>query len=107
MSQNNSDTEVIDIKKITEKSDSDKSDKSSKVRSRRTASVKKDDSSKSSVKDDKPVVHEIDSDDIDVSQMELIANKKKLTKKPSEVDNKIDIDAVSYTHLTLPTNREV
>ena len=92
MSQNNSDTEVIDIKKITEKSDSDKSDKSSKVRSRRTASVKKDDSSKSSVKDDKPVVHEIDSDDIDVSQMELIANKKKLTKKPSEVDNKIDID---------------
>ena len=39
----------------------------------------------------KQVVPDIDSDDIDVSQMELIANKKKLIKKPSDADFDISI----------------
>ena len=35
--------------------------------------------------------------------------KAKITRKTKEtkIDVEINIDAVSYTHLTLPTNREV
>lgn len=62
--------DVIEVRKVPDVQDSKSSSRSRKK---------------------KQVVPDIDSDDIDVSQMELIANKKKLIKKPSDADFDISI----------------
>ena len=60
--------------------------------------------------DNQKLVDEIAEDwttsSISPMQMAMCEFAKKLTENPNKVNEK-DIESVSYTHLTLPTNREV
>ena len=94
---------VCKVKVMTSKSNRSRNDetKSEIIQAKHVSDVKKSDSSSSrSSKKAKSNKVEINSDDIDVSQMELIANKKKLNKKPTDIDielvkSKVESDSSS------------
>lgn len=83
MSVKSNSSEILTNEKIIE----EKKESSSESKKSSSVSISSSKSSKKSSIKEKPVKPEINSDEIDVSQMELIANKKKLNKKSSIVDD--------------------